>query len=144
MSRRRWSIAAVVALGLVLSATVLWWQAPAIARWLVVRQMEAATGRRVTVERFDLSLARGHLDIRGLRVADREPGPPLAEIDRLDARFAPVPLLRGRLDLREAMVDGLRIRIVRTERGELNIADLLRRPPSRAAPPAVHIDRLTL
>ena len=136
MSRRRWSIAAIVVLGLVLSAAALWWQLPGIARWLVVRQLEAVTGRRVTVERFDLALARGRLDVRGLRLADREPGPSLAEIDRLDMRFAPGALLRGRLDVREATIDGLRVRIVRNERGELNIADLLRRPPStRRRPP---------
>ena len=144
MSRRRWSIAAIVVLGLVLSAAALWWQLPGIARWLVVRQIEAVTGRRVTVERFDLALARGRLEVRGLRLADREPGPSLAEIDRLDVRFAPGALLRGRLDVREATIDGLRLRIVRTERGELNIADLLRRPPSTEAPPAVNIDRLSL
>src|SRR5258707_1174420 len=79
MSRRRWSIAAIVVLGLVLSAAVLWWQLPGI-----------------------------------------------------------------RLDVREVTIDGLRLRIVRTERGELNIADLLRRPPSRKTPPAVNVDRLSL
>ena len=142
MTRRRWSIAAIVALGLVLSAAALWWQLPGIARWLVVRQLEAVTGRRLTVERFDLALARGRLEIRGLRLADREPGPSLAEIDRLDARFVARALLRGRLDVHEATIDGLRVRIVRNERGELNIADLLRRPPSTGAPPAVTIDRL--
>lgn len=144
MSRRRWSIAAIVVLGLVLSAAALWWQLPSIARWIVVRQIETVTGRRVTVERFDLVLERGRLEVRGFRLADREPGPPLAEIDRLDARFAPGALLRGRLDVREAIIDGLRVRIVRTERGELNIADLLRRPPPREAPPAVNIGRLAL
>ena len=140
---RRWSIAAIVVLGLALSAGLLWWELPGIVRWLVVRQLEATAGRRVTIERFELDLQRGRLGIGGLRVADREPGPPLAEIDRLDARFKPGSLIRGHFHVYEAAVDGVRVRIVRTERGELNIADLLSRP-SGEGPQAVTVDRFAL
>ena len=144
MSRRRWSIAALVVLGLALSAAALSWQMPRIARWLVVRQIEAVTGRRVTVERFDLALERGRLEVRGLRLADREPGPSWRRSIGWTRASPRARCSAAAWIVREATIDGVRVRIVRTERGELNIADLLRRPPSREAPPAVSIDRLTL
>ena len=69
----------------------------------------------------------GRLALAGLRLADLEPGPPLAELDRLDVRFDPRALLRGHVWIREATLGGARVRIVRSERGEFNIADLLKR-----------------
>jgi Domain of Unknown Function (DUF748) len=141
VSRRRWWIAVVLALVLLLPVGLAWLALPAVARWVVVRQLEAVTGRRVTVERFELGIARGRLEIGGFRLADREPGPPLAEVDRLDVRFEPRALLRGQLHVTEAAITAPRVRIVRSARGEVNVADLLGRE-ARERPAAVTVDRL--
>jgi uncharacterized protein involved in outer membrane biogenesis len=141
--RRRWWVAAVLALVLLLPVVLAWLALPAVARWLLVRQVEAVTGRRVTIERFDLGIAGGHLEIGGFRLADREPGPPLAEVERLDVRFEPRALLRGHLHVTEAAVTAPRVRIVRSAKGELNVDDLLGRA-GRERPAAVSVDRLTV
>lgn len=144
MSRRTRSVALIVLLALVLSAAVLLWQLPALVRVAVVRQLEATTGRRASIERLELSLLRGHLAIAGLRIADKASGPPLAEIDRLDVSFTPAALVRAQLHAREATIAGVRVNVVRSEQGALSIADLLNRPPSTGPPAAVTIDKLSV
>ncbi|HKW95900.1 MAG TPA: DUF748 domain-containing protein, partial [Methylomirabilota bacterium] len=135
MTRRRFWITVVLA-ALVVSAAALWLGLPTLARWAVVWQVQAQTGRRLTMQDFALDLRGGRLRITGLRLDDREPGPPLAEFDRLDVRFRPGQLLRGHPWIEDLTLSGPRIHIVRTGRGELNISDLLGRskPRQGAAP----------
>ncbi|HEX6082219.1 MAG TPA: DUF748 domain-containing protein [Methylomirabilota bacterium] len=146
MTRRRfWSTVAVVVLAvLVVSATALWLALPRLARWAMVRQVEAQTGRRLTMARFDLDLRHGRLHIAGLRLEDRVPGPPLVEFDRLDVRFHPTRLLRGHLEIVDVSLAGPRVHIVRIGRGELNISDLLARPASRSESPPFTLDHLAV
>jgi hypothetical protein len=135
--RRLWITLGVAVLGgVALSAVALWIALPSLVRWALVRQVEAQTGRRLTMAGFDLDLRGGHLRIDGLRLDDREPGAPLAEFDRLDVRFHPARLLRGHVDIEEVALQAPRLRIVRTGRGVLNISDLLgpSRSKSRGAP----------
>ena len=146
MTRRRlWSTVAVVVLaGLVLSATALWLALPRLARWAVVWQVEAHTGRRLTMARFDLDLRHGRLHIAGFRLADRLPGPPLVEFDRLDVRFHPIRLLRGHLEIADVILAGPRVHIVRVGHGELNISDLLARPASQSEVAPFTLDHLAV
>src|SRR5689334_20381881 len=110
----------------------------------MVRQVEAQTGRRLTMARFDLDLRHGRLHIAGLRLEDRVPGPPLVEFDRLDVRFHPTRLLRGHLEIVDVSLAGPRVHIVRIGRGELNISDLLARPASRSESPPFTLDHLAV
>jgi len=143
--RRLWSTVAVVVLaGLVLSATALWLALPRLARWAVVWQVEAQTGRRLTMARFDLDLRHGRLHIAGFRLADRLPGPPLVEFDRLDVRFHPIRLLRGHLEIADVILAGPRVHIVRVGHGELNISDLLARPASQSEVAPFTLDHLAV
>ncbi len=146
MTRRRlwWSVAVVALAGLVLSVTALWLALPRIARWALVWQVEAQTGRRLTLAGFDLDLAHGRLSIAGFRLADRIPGPPLVEFDRLDVRFHPTRLLRGRLHIADVALAGPRIHVARIGHGELNISDLLARPPSRSEGLPFTLDHLAV
>ena len=129
MTRRLWITTGVALLaGLVLATAALWMALPSLARWALVRQVEAQTGRRLTMAAFELDLRAGRLRISGFRLADREPGPPLAEFDRLDVRFRFRDLLRGRVYVEEVTLAGPRVHIARTGRGQLNISDLLDRP----------------
>ena len=146
MTRRRLWITLGVALagGLALSAAALWIALPSLARWVLVRQVEAQTGRRLTMAAFHLDVRGGHLRIDGLRLDDREPGPPLAELDRLDVRFRPARLLRGHVDLEDVILTAPRVHIVRTGRGVLNISDLLGRSGSRSGAAPFTLGRLAL
>jgi uncharacterized protein involved in outer membrane biogenesis len=143
--RRRILVITGLMLGVgLLSAAALWLALPGLARWALVRQIETQTGRRLTVQDLVLELRAGRLRLSGVRLADREPGPPLAELDRLEIRFHPVSLLRGHIWIAELALHNPRVRVVRLEDGRLNVADLLRRPAPRERPPAVTIDRLAL
>src|SRR5438128_1125667 len=93
---------------------------------------------------FDFDLRSGRLRIAGLRLDDREPGPPLAELDRLEVRFRPGTLLRGHLWIEDLALDNPRVRILRTGRGLLNISDLLRPSKPRKQAAAFTLDRLAL
>ena len=147
MTRRRLlvSVAVVLLATLVVTTTALWLALPTLARWAVVRQVETLTGRTLTMREFTLDLRGGHLRIAGLRLDDREPGPPLAELDRLDLRFRPRSLLRAPPP-RGVSLDNPRVRIVRTARGVLNISDLLTGRPApggtrRRHPRSLGVDR---
>jgi uncharacterized protein involved in outer membrane biogenesis len=145
VTRRRWlTVAVVVLAGLVVSATALWLALPTLARRVVVWQVEAQTGRRLTMARFELDLRGGQLHVAGFRLADRIPGPPLLEFDRLDVRFHPMRLLRGHLEIAEVTLAGPRVHIVRIGRGELNISDLLARPRSQSEGSPFSLDHLAV
>jgi len=143
MSRRRTAIAAVLVLCVGLSLFLAWRALPRIARWAVTRQIEAATGRPLTIGRFDLDLGRGRLVAGDVRLADRRAGPALVELDRLEARFEPLSVFGRELRIDEVTFAGVRMHVARDERGALNIADLLERPPA-GTPAAVRVGRLTL
>jgi uncharacterized protein involved in outer membrane biogenesis len=146
VTRRRLVVTVAVALlaTFVVSATAAWLALPSLVRWAVVWQVEAQTGRKLTIREFDLDLRGGHLRITGLRLDDREPGPPLAQLDRLEVRFRRGPLLRGHLWIEDLALDNPRVRIVRTGRGLLNISDLLRPSKPREKTAAFTLDRFAL
>jgi hypothetical protein len=144
VTRRRVLLFVAVFTTLIISATAVWLALPSLARWAVVWQVEAQTGRKLTMREFDFDLRGGRLRIAGLRLDDREPGPPLAELDRLEVRFRPGTLLRGHLWIEDLALDNPRVRIMRTGRGLLNISDLLRPSNPRKQAAAFTLDRLAL
>jgi uncharacterized protein involved in outer membrane biogenesis len=143
--RRRWLTLATGLVAVIgLSAVALWLALPSLVRWVLVRQVHAQIGRQLTMAAFELDLRGGRLRIDGLRLDDREPGPPLAELDRLEVRFRPARLLRGHVDLEDVVLTTPRVHIVRTGHGELNISDLLGRSSSTSGPIPLTLDRLAL
>jgi hypothetical protein len=75
MSPRRW-----LALGVVVSvvaAAGLRLALPELIRLTVVARVQAITGRAVSLDAVDVALLRGHVALRGFRIADRagEPEP---------------------------------------------------------------------
>ena len=137
-----WLALSVAVLGVVVLATA-WLNLSTLVRHVTVWQLQTHTGRAVTLAALDVSLADGRLELRGLQIVDHDGGP-LAEIGRLQARFDPWALLRGTVWIQEvALADG-HVRIVRTEANQLNVADLLQRPPSSGSSVNVAIDRFAL
>ena len=145
VTRRRviWLVLAVVGLGVAVLATTALLNLSTLVRQVAVWQLRAQTGRPVTLEALDVSLAEGRLSLRGLRIVDHDGGP-LAEIGRLEARFDPWSLLRGSVWIQDlALADG-HVRIVRTDANRLNVADLLERPASSGNPLNTAIDRVAV
>jgi len=117
---------------------------PGIVRWAAVSQLAKATGRTVTLDAVELSLTRGRLALRGLRVVDRDGGP-LLTLERADVGFSPGALLRLRGHITDAAFHALTLRIVRTGPNEFNVSDLLaRRGEKGGQAPVLTIDRLAL
>src|SRR5262245_25272666 len=126
VTRRRVLIAALVVLVLlgVLVGVGLWYL-PGLIRQTVIWRLQAATGRTVTIQALDISLASGQFSVRGFRVADREPGPPLVEFEKLEGRFHRRSLLRGHVWIENLALTAPHARIVRLGPNRYNISDLL-------------------
>src|SRR4029453_13879517 len=146
MMRRRVLIvvlAVLVLLGALVAAGLNWYL-PAILHRTAIWRLQAATGRTVTIEALDISLATGEFSIRGFRIADRETGPPLAEFERLEGRFHRRSLLRGHVWIESLALTGGHARIVRLGPNRYNISDLLDRPSSSSGGLDVSVDHLTI
>ncbi|MBI2528625.1 MAG: DUF748 domain-containing protein, partial [Candidatus Rokubacteria bacterium] len=116
---------------------------PEIVRRVAVWRLAVTTGRTVMLEAADLDLFNGRLALRGLRVIDQDGGP-LATLERLDVRFSPRELFRRHLRIRDATLQAMTVRIVRTGPSEFNISDLLVRKTEGGATLAVTIERFQL
>ncbi|HYE91471.1 MAG TPA: DUF748 domain-containing protein, partial [Terriglobales bacterium] len=109
---------------------------PLVVRPLTTWALAKALKRPVALETADLSLFRGRLTVRGLRVTDHD-GQPLATLERLDTAFRPLALLRLRLHVVDGALDGVALRLVRTGPRELNVSDLFGARPERGGGPSV-------
>src|SRR5262249_56848584 len=92
-------------------------------RWVTGRRGRGTARRQASIDRLDLQVSRGRVEIAGLRLADRQPGPSFAEVDRVDVQFSPRALLRAKLAIGEIAIRGVRVRVVRSEPGQLNAPD---------------------
>ena len=144
MTRRRalW-LALVLVLALTLLAGAALTLLPRYARPLAVWQLQALTGRPVTLDAFDLSFATGEFSLRGLRILDHDGGL-LAELERLEGRFHRRSLLRLHLWIERLTLSGGHVRIVRVGPDRFNVSDLLERPASGRPLLDVSVDRFTL
>jgi uncharacterized protein DUF748 len=124
LRRVRFWIVLVVVLLVVLTGALLL-ALPSLVRWAAVTGIHSATGRPTTLGAVEVNLFTGRLAMRDLRVADLGSGPPLAELERLEARFHLLPLVVGRLRLDAVTVAAPRIHLVREASGRLNISDIL-------------------
>ncbi|PYM63030.1 MAG: hypothetical protein DMD79_09730, partial [Candidatus Rokuibacteriota bacterium] len=120
--RRRWVLGVAGAVVLVVTATVV--ALPPFVKWLAIRNVRARYGRELTIDRIRLNLATGVFEIRGLRLADREPGPALVEVEDVATDLELRYLFLLRLVAREIRVVAPTIRISRLPSGRLNVSDL--------------------
>src|SRR5262249_32970899 len=99
---------------------------PELIRAAVVARVHAITGRVATLDAVDVALLKGRVSLRGFRLADRNSEPePFAELDRLDIQLRPLALLRGHIWLRELVLDGPTVRVIRYPRNDFNLSDLV-------------------
>jgi hypothetical protein len=100
---------------------------PSLVRWAAVTGIRSATGRATSIRSVEVNLFAGRLVVAGLRIDARDGGSPLAELERLEARFRILPLLRGRLHLDALTLAAPRIHVARDPSGQLSIEDILER-----------------
>jgi uncharacterized protein involved in outer membrane biogenesis len=124
MSTRRW-LTLIFGIVLVGGAVTLYWL-PRIVRQVAVARIHALAQRPVSIDAVSVNVFTGRLSVRGLHLAERDGSAPFADIQRLDIRVQLLPLLLGRLHLREVVVDDSTVRVVRLASNEFNFSDLIR------------------
>lgn len=121
---RRWVFPAAGMVALAVVAGILAW--PTLVRGVLLSRLQAITNRPASVETVELNPFTGRLDIRGLRVLERDGTAPFTDVDGVHVRVRPLALLTGHLWIREAVIEGSTVRLVRFG-DEFNISDLLSR-----------------
>jgi hypothetical protein len=143
MNRRRW-LAVVVGVLLVGGAVAVY-RLPELVRRVVVSRIHASTQRHAEIDRVDLNLFTGRAAIHGFRLADRDGHSRFADFGRLHVRVSVLPLLVGRLRIRELAIDDSTVSVVRLADGTFNFSDLV---ASDAAPSRrntdLTVDRFTV
>lgn len=147
MTRRQkvWLIRFVAAAALV---SILLVALPEVVRRVAISRIDAATGRTVAIKDVDLNLFTRRLAVKSFVLYQKGRHVPFVQFDRLVVRFRLLPLLKGRLGIRDLRLVSPTLHVVRTGGAQFNFSDLL---PSRgSAKPAkkagfdVTIDRLSL
>jgi uncharacterized protein involved in outer membrane biogenesis len=126
MSGRRWRALAVIVGVFLVGATVALTWLPELVRHAAVARIHALTGRPVSIDRIDLKLLTGRATVHGFRVAERDGQAPFADFERLDLRVRLPSLLFGHLWIRDVVLTGSTVRVVRLATNEFNVSDLIR------------------
>ena len=143
MSMRRWLVLGVVVS--LVAAAGLRLALPELIRLAVVARVHAVTGRTASLDAVDVALLRGRVSLRGFRLADRaSEQEPFAEFQRLDLHLRLPALLRGHLWLREAVLSGPTVRVIRYPGDEFNLSDLVRQSEEAHRVLEVTVDRFVL
>lgn len=144
MTRRRWLTLVVVVVSLV-AAAGLRLALPELVRLAVVARVRAITGRTATLDAVEVAVLRGHVALRGFRLADRgEEAEPFAQFERLDLHLWLPALLRGHVWLREVTLRDPTVRVIRYPSDELNLSDLVRQSGETQGMLDVTVDRFVL
>jgi uncharacterized protein involved in outer membrane biogenesis len=133
---RRWVLGGLVAAVLVVAAAALaWHHLPGWLQARVEQEASQALGRRVTLERLELSASPLTLTLHGLRVAAAgEPVPrgqpevpPQLRVQRVHVALAMASLAARAPVLDEVQLEGVRARLARVAPGGTDVDDILER-----------------
>lgn len=122
-------------------------------RPLVEEQASAAIPGEVSADSLDIGLFGGYVTVEGLAIRPPEPGAePVVRVGRLHVSLARLPLLAGRVVVRNVEIDAPFVRLVREESGELDLLRIVvpETPPVEApeAPPTeplpIRVDAIAL
>jgi Domain of Unknown Function (DUF748) len=142
MIRRYWLLLVVTVLLIAAVATPL--ALPALIRHVIIARIQSITSRQVSIDAVDVSALRGHLAIRGFRLAERGGHEPFADFERLDLRLHLPSLLRGHLRISEVILRNSNVHVVRFPTNEFNISDLVQSSGETSRPFDVTVDRFAL
>ena len=133
--RRRVVLASLVGL-VALYAILGFLVAPWVVKGQIVKQVGALTARPVTVERVRVNPFAFSLTVEGFEVKDRD-GTRLASFDRFYVNAALLALLRREVGVEDLQLDRPYLHAGLDARGELNVADILKRfqGEEKAPPP---------
>src|SRR5262245_61161023 len=111
-SRRRVVlVCATLTLALLMAIVLVW---PPLVRHLLIAQIQMLTHRPVSIESVYVNPLTGRVALKGLRLLDRDGQSPFADFARLDVRVRPLAALGGHLSIRDAVLEGPIVRVVRS------------------------------
>src|SRR5258706_338931 len=142
MRTRRWLFFS--AFVLVVALAVGLWARPEVIRRVAIARIHAMTGRPVHIERVAGNVLTGRFAVHGFRLAERDGQRAFADFDRLDVSLKLSALLRGHLWIRELVLDGSTIRVVRLPTNTFNFSDLVQSSGSRGRGSDVTVDHFVL
>jgi hypothetical protein len=142
MRSRRWLALILVVLAVVVAGTL--YALPELVRRVAIARVHAITGRPVSIDSVDLNILKGQLTVRGFRLAEPDGTAPFADFERLEIRLRFPSLLRGHLWIREAVLHGSTVRVVRFPTNEFNFSDLIRSSGTTGRTLDVTVDRFAL
>src|SRR5206468_8949975 len=120
------------------------WALPEVIRRVAISQIHAMTGRPVQIDRVEGNALTGRFAVRGFRLAERDGQRPFADIDRLDVSLKLSSLLRGHVWIRDLVLDGSTVRVVRLPTNAFNFSDLVRSSGSTERALDVTVDHFVL
>ena len=125
MRTRHWVILVSFVLLVAIGATMVW-ALPEIIRRVAIARIQAMTGRPTQIERVEANVLAGRLIVHGVNLAEPD-GQPFADLKRLDVHVKLLALLRGHVWLRDLVLDGSTVRVVRLSSDDFNFSDIIPR-----------------
>ncbi|MDB5328321.1 MAG: hypothetical protein JWM57_3890, partial [Phycisphaerales bacterium] len=103
----------------------------------VIDKVAGMFGLQVGYQRLNLGLLGGTAHIWGLHVVPSEGGDPIAVCDYIEGNLSPFELLRGRLVVYRAEVDGVALTVERAADGSIPLLQKFAAAQSKSAAPVV-------
>jgi hypothetical protein len=130
LRRWQWTVLTLVGVTLLL---LLW--LPGFLRRELTARLAAMTTAEVHIDDVDFDPFRGRLALQGLTLTLKGEKKPLVVLRQFISNLRMLSLLRGRVNVEEVELAGLRVAAVQQVNGQLNLQRLLPSSPPSAAPP---------
>src|SRR5262249_48638527 len=102
-SRRQVLLTAAVRVLGFITLALAW---PALLRHVMSAQIQAIAHRPVSIEALHANPLTGRIDVRGLRLLDRDGQSPFADVERLIVSVRPLSMLFGHPSIRNLVLEG--------------------------------------
>ena len=112
-----------IVVSLFLIALLAVFLSPWAAQALIQNRLSKTTGLSVNMTSVHFGLTRPHFVIKNLEFANPKgfPAAPLAQISNVEAKYSPVSILLGRPHFRKVRIDFKEFRLIRNDKGNLNL-----------------------
>ena len=132
---KRWHKAAIgFGIFLVLLAGFTAFILPGIVKGRAIREVEAATGRKLAIGGIAINPFTWTAEVRGVRLTERDGTTPFASFSSARVAVSPASIFRGAPIVSEAQLRSPYLHLVRTGANRYNFSDLLEKkgPPKKA------------
>jgi AsmA protein len=123
----------LVSLFIVMAVLVKLLVSPETVRRTVLPKISARIERQVTIGDVEVSILHG-IRLRDLKIAEKDGSGPFLQAGAIRLSYRFWPLLAGRVEVNEVLLESPRVKIVRYPDGSFNFSDLKKKEPVRDEP----------